>query len=98
MANPIWVATAVAINWEKSASAREKGVVYPLHAHCPNGKKVEVTLISGKPQKILLEMPGKIATISVTKGNASLAASDQDNASDVTLPANEAVSLKIELK
>jgi len=61
-------------------------------------KQIEVTLVSGKPQQVLVETPADIAGVSAEKGKASIKKTGQKQNFKVTLPAGESVTLKIDLK
>lgn len=60
--------------------------------------RVQVRLVSGKAQTIVLEMPSGIKTISVTEGDASIDQAEQDSARKVTLPAGKSVAMDIVLE
>lgn len=60
-----------------------------------NADTLEVVLTSKTAQEIVLSTPKAIQSIQVTQGEASLATTDKDNQRKVSLPAGQAVSLKI---
>jgi hypothetical protein len=60
--------------------------------------RIQVSLVSGKKQTIVLEAPAGIRKISVTEPDASIDKADQDSARKVSLPAGKSVTLDIVLK
>jgi hypothetical protein len=56
---------------------------------------VQITLLSGKKQTIVLRMPSTITKISVASGDASIESSGQKESRKVSLPAGESVTLDI---
>jgi hypothetical protein len=56
---------------------------------------VQITLLSGKKQTIVLRMPSAITKISVASGDASIESSEQKESRKVSLPADESVTLDI---
>jgi len=60
--------------------------------------KIEVTLLSGKTQQVLVETPADIAAITARKGDLSIVKTGRKRRFKVTLPARKAVALKIGLK
>jgi hypothetical protein len=59
----------------------------------PNG--LEVTLRSGKAQKVVLELPWAIASISVEGSGAKVVKAGSANQRSVTLPAAQDITIKI---
>jgi hypothetical protein len=60
--------------------------------------RVVVTLTSAKAQQITLQLPREISSLTVTSGDAKIAAAGQPNQRQLTLPAGKDVSLEIMLK
>jgi hypothetical protein len=60
--------------------------------------RVVVTLTSAKSQQITLQLPREISSLTVTSGDAAIAAAGQPNQRQLTLPAGKDVSLEIMLK
>ena len=60
-----------------------------------NKGRVQVTLLSGKKQTIVLRMPGAITRISVASGKASIESGEQKESRKVSLPAGKSVTLDI---
>ena len=63
-----------------------------------DGKRIEVTLSSAKPQTITMELPSEIAELSVTKGDAKASPAGRDNQRTLALPGGQPVTLVIKLK
>ncbi len=64
-----------------------------------DGKQIEVTLSSARPQTVVLELPSEIAQLSVTAGDAKAVQADQANQRRLQIPGGgQPVALKITLK
>ena len=63
-----------------------------------SARKLEVTLISGRPQQVLVETPGDIAAVAAQRGNVSIRKTDQPRSFAVSHPDGEAVDLTIDLQ
>ncbi len=63
-----------------------------------DGKRVQVTLVSTKPQTVTLELPSTISKITVTGDDAKVDTADTPARRKLTLPAAVSVSLDIELE
>jgi hypothetical protein len=62
-----------------------------------DGKRIELTLRSAKPQKVVLELPAEISQLSITSGAAKAIPADEVNHHTIVLPGNRSVSLAIRL-
>jgi len=60
--------------------------------------KIEITLISGRSQQVLVETPGDIAAVAAQRGNGSARKTDRPRSFEATLPGGEAVALTIDLR
>jgi len=63
-----------------------------------DGKRIEVTLSSAKPQTITMELPSEIAELSVTEGDAKAGPADRAAQRTLALPGGQPVTLVIKLK
>jgi hypothetical protein len=63
-----------------------------------SANKIEVLVISGKPQQVLVEVPCDIESIAAKKGDVAIRKSGDKRSFNVTLPARKAVALTINLK
>ena len=63
-----------------------------------NRKSVKVSLISGKEQKVTLEMPADIEKISVIEGASDISDSGEGNSKMISLPEGSIVTLEIDLR
>jgi len=63
-----------------------------------DGKQVEATLNSARPQTIVLALPNEIERLSVADGTAESGTADRADRRALTLPGGQPVVLKIELK
>ena len=62
-----------------------------------SAEKIEITLISGTPQQILVETPEDIAAVAAQSGSVSVRKTGQPRSFEATLPDGEAVALTIDL-
>jgi hypothetical protein len=63
-----------------------------------DGKQVEITLRSAKPQTIVLDLPAQITQLTVTRGAAEGSAAASANQRKIVLPGEQLVTLAIQLK
>ena len=63
-----------------------------------DGKQVQITLISAKPQTIVLELPRDVAQLVITAGAAKVSLADRANQRKLELPSGQPVTLEITLK
>jgi hypothetical protein len=61
-------------------------------------EKIEITLLSGRPQQVLVETPGDIAAVAAQRGDISVRRTDQRRSFEIALPDGEAVALTIDLQ
>jgi hypothetical protein len=60
--------------------------------------RIEVRLLSGKEQSILLEAPGEIGELSVKEGRAVIQETDRANGRRLSLPARQEVMVELKTR
>jgi hypothetical protein len=63
-----------------------------------DGKQIDVTLRSARPQTIVLDLPSPIRQLAVTRGAAEVRAAESANQREIALPGEQSVTLAIHLK